>query len=47
MRIFDLSKVHLVSQKKKKVSFSVAIGNVEVIQECFPRNVRMGTARMK
>ena len=32
---------------KKEVAFSMAIGNRELIHECFPKHSRMGTARMK
>ena len=32
---------------KKKVSFSMIIGNEELMQECFPKHLRMRTARMK
>ena len=31
---------------KREVSFSMTIGN-ELIHECFPKHLRMGTARMK
>ena len=31
---------------KKEVSFSMT-GNEELMQECFPKHLRMGTARMK
>ena len=33
--------------EKNKVSFSMAIGNVELVHECFPKHSRMGTVRMK
>ena len=32
---------------KKRVPFSMVIGNVELMHECFPKHLRMGTARMK
>ena len=32
---------------KKQVPFSMAIGNGELMHECFPKHLRMGTARMK
>ena len=32
---------------KKQVSFSMAIGNGELMHECFPKHSRMGTAIMK
>ena len=32
---------------KKKVPLSIAIGNGELMHECFPKHLRMGTARMK
>ena len=41
-----LPKDHLISQKKK-VPFSMAIGNGELIHESFLKHVSMGTARMK
>ena len=44
-RLFDL-KDHLVS-RKNKVLFSMAIGNSELMHECFSKHLCMGTARMK
>ena len=32
---------------KKQVPFSMAIGNVELMHERFPKHSRMGTERMK
>ena len=32
---------------KEQVPFSMAIGNGELMQECFPKHSRMGAARMK
>ena len=32
---------------KKQVPFSMAIGYMELMHECFPKHSRMGTARMK
>ena len=32
---------------KKGVSFSMTIGNEELMHECFPKHLRMETARMK
>ena len=32
---------------KKQVPFSMAIGNVELLHECSPKHLRMGTARIK
>ena len=32
---------------KREVPISRAIGNGEIMQECFPKHSRMGTARMK
>ena len=32
---------------KKEVPFSMTIGNEELMDECFPKHLRMGTARMK
>ena len=43
-RLFDFD--HLVS-RKNKVPFSMAIRNEERMNECFPKHLRMGTARMK
>ena len=38
----------LLSQREKKEApFSMAVGNGELMQECFPKHTRMGTARMK
>ena len=33
--------------EKKQVPFSMARGNVELMQECFAKHSPMGTARMK
>ena len=35
------------TEQKKKVSFSMAIGKGELMHVCFPKHLRMGTARMK
>ena len=35
------------TERKKKVPFSMDIGNGELMHECFPKHLRMGTARMK
>ena len=35
------------SLRKKKVPFSMAIGNGELMRECFPKHSHMGTARLK
>ena len=32
---------------RKRVPFSMAIGSVELVFECFAKHSRMGTARMK
>ena len=32
---------------KRQVPFSMAIGNEELMHECFPKHSPMGTARMK
>ena len=37
----------LFHQDQKEVPFSKAIGNEKLMQECFPKHSRMGTARMK
>ena len=42
MFIFSCTK-----ERKEEVPFSVALGNGELMQECFPKHSRMGTARMK
>ena len=34
-------------ERKEEVPFSMAIGNGELMQECFPEHSRVGTARMK
>ena len=34
------------TERKKKVPFSMAIGNGELMHECFPKHLSMGTARM-
>ena len=36
-----------VDLRKKKVPFSMFIGNGKLMHECFPKHSRMGTARMK
>ena len=33
--------------EKKEISFSMTIGNEELMPECSPKHLRMGTARMK
>ena len=35
------------TERKKKVPFSMAIGNGELMHECFFKHLRMRTARMK
>ena len=42
MFIFSCTK-----ERNEEVPFSMAIGNEELMQECFPKHSRMGTARMK
>ena len=37
----------ILPQKKIQVPFSTTIGNVELMQECFPKHLFMGTTRMK
>ena len=34
-------------ERKKEEPFSMAIGNRELMHECFPKHSRMGTAIMK
>ena len=40
-------KNHPTTPSEKQVRFRMAIGNVELMQECFPKHMRMGTTRMK
>ena len=35
------------AERSEQVPFSMAIKNVELMQECFPKHLSMGTARMK
>ena len=35
------------TERKVKVPFSMAIGNLELMHECFPKHLRMETTRMK
>ena len=35
------------TEQIKKVPFSMAIGNVELLQECFPKHSMLGTATKK
>ena len=37
----------VVALSEKQVPFSMAIGNGELVHECFPEHSRMGAARMK
>ena len=37
----------VLTERKKKVPFSMAIGNEELMHECFPKHLGIGTARMK
>ena len=39
--------VSCTKERKNEVPFSMAIGNGELMHECFPKHSRMGTARMK
>ena len=34
-----------ISARREQVPFSMAIGNWELMHECFPKHPRMGTAR--
>ena len=34
-----------ISARREQVPFSMAIGNGELMHECFPKDPRMGTAR--
>ena len=42
-----LPKQTISPREKRKVPFSMAIGHGELMQECFPKHSRMGTARIK
>ena len=42
MSIFFCTK-----ERNEEVSFSMATGNGELMNECFPKHSRMGTARLK
>ena len=35
------------TEQKNKVPLSMAVGNGELIHECFPKHSQIGTARMK
>ena len=37
----------LPKDRNEEVPFSMAIGNGELMHECFPKHSRIGTARMK
>ena len=39
--------IFLHQERNEEVPFSMAIGNGELMPECFPIHSRMGTARMK
>ena len=39
--------ISLAQKIKMKAPFSVAIGNGELLQQCFPKQSRTGTARLK
>ena len=45
--VFDRRHFDYIVSRTKKVPFSVAIENGELIHDCFPKHSRMGTARMK
>ena len=34
-------------ERRKQVPFSIAIEKVELVQECFPKHLSMGTARIE
>ena len=42
MFIFSCTK-----ERNEEVSFSMGIGSWELMHKCFPKHLRMGTARMK
>ena len=42
-----LAKARTISPPEKKVPFSMATGNWELMQKYFPKRSRMGTERMK
>ena len=39
--------IDVFAERGKQVPFSMAIGNVELMHECFPKRQRMGITRMK
>ena len=42
-----LRPIGYFASRKRKVPFSMAKGNGELMHECFPKHSRMGTARTK
>ena len=45
--IDEASADRLFRSQKRKVPFSMAIGHWELMHECFPKHLSMGTARTK
>ena len=39
--------ITIFAKQSDQVTFSMAIGNVQLMHECLPKHLRMGTARMK
>ena len=44
--MFEINQDYFAS-RKTKVPFSMAIGHGELMHECFPKHLRIGTARTK
>ena len=44
MGIYGFSRT---KERQQEVPFTMAIGNEELVHECFPEHSRMGTARVK
>ena len=45
--IAGTSQLKSISARREQVPFSMAIGNGELMHECFPKHPRMGTTREK
>ena len=39
--------IAVFANRREQVTFSKAIGNMELMHECFPKHLRMGTARKR
>ena len=46
-KCLTISSFSLRLYDEKQVPFSMAIGKEELMHECFPKHLHMGTARMK